>query len=63
MKEGGYVVSDRLAVGEAGGQEGEGPASLEVTDVVAATIAMLAEMAVLSWALGLFGDEDLLYDE
>ena len=61
MKQSDDAVSDRLATGEAGSQEEEGPESLEVADVVAATIAMLAEAAIVAWALGLFGDEDLLY--
>ncbi len=63
MKQGDDLVIDRSAVGEVGGQEGESPESPEVTDVVAATIIMLAEMAVLAWALGLFGDEEIFYDE
>ena len=60
MKQSDYEVRDRFAVGEAGGQIEEGH---DVTDVVAASIAMLAETAVLAWALGLTGDEEVLCDE
>ena len=63
MKQSDDSVSDRLAKGEAGSQEKEDTESLEAADIVAATIAMLAEAAILGWALGLFGDDDLLSDE
>lgn len=57
LKQGDDLVIDRLPVGGAGGQVEEGPEGPEVADVVAATIAMLAETAIIAWALGLLGDE------
>ncbi len=63
MKQSDDSVSDQLVVGEAGSQENEDTESIEVTDIVAATIVMIAEGAILGWTLGLFGDDELLHHE